>query len=58
MNDDGTNSWGSSPIVAIKYQIVLMITVFSSAIKSVIITILISDRFVFDDMDNLRNVRR
>jgi len=47
---------GSSPNVAIKYQIMLMITVFSSSIFSVMITILISDRFVFDGMDNLKKI--
>ncbi len=48
---------GSSPNVAIKYQIMLMITVFSTSIVSVMITLLISDRFVFDGMDNLKNIR-
>ena len=47
---------GSAPNVAIKYQIMLMITVFSSSIISVIITLLISDRNVFDGMDNLKDV--
>ena len=49
---------GSSPNVAIKYQIMLMITVFSSSIISVIITLLISDRYVFDGMDNLKKIFR
>ena len=49
---------GSSPNVAIKYQIMLMITVFSSSIISVIFTLLISDRHVFDGMDNLKDVFR
>lgn len=47
---------GSSPNVAIKYQIMLMITVFSTSLISVIITLLISDRHVFDGMDNLKDV--
>jgi putative ABC transport system permease protein len=47
---------GSSPNVAIKYQIMLMITVFSSSIFSVMITLLISDKFVFDGMDNLKKI--
>jgi putative ABC transport system permease protein len=47
---------GSSPNVAIKYQIMLMITVFSSSIISVILTLLISDRHVFDRMDNIKDI--
>ena len=47
---------GSPPNVAIKYQIMLMITVFSSSIISVILTLLISDRHVFDGMDNLKGI--
>ena len=47
---------GSSPNVAIKYQIMLMITIFSSSLMSIIVTLLISDKFVFDGMDNLKDV--
>ncbi len=47
---------GSSPNVAIKYQIMLMITVFSSSIISVILTLWISDKYVFDGMDNLKKI--
>jgi len=47
---------GSSPNIAIKYQIMLMITVFSSAILSVILTLIISDKYVFDGMDNLKSI--
>lgn len=45
---------GSSPNVAIKYQIMLMITIFSSSVLSVILTIIFSDRFVFDEYDNFK----
>lgn len=45
---------GNSPAVAIKYQIMLMITIFSSSIISVVLTIIISDRYVFDDFNNLK----
>ena len=45
---------GSSPNVAIKYQIMLMITIFASGIMSAVLTILLSDRFAFDNFDNLR----
>lgn len=43
---------GSSPNVAIKYQIMLMITIFSSGIMNVFITIILSNRFTFDKFDN------
>lgn len=45
---------GSSPSVAIKYQIMLMITIFSSEVMSVILTLVISDRYAFDKFDNLK----
>ena len=45
---------GSSPNVAIKYQIMLMITIFSSSVLSVILTIILSDLFVFDEFNNLK----
>lgn len=45
---------GSSPNVAIKYQIMIMVTIFASGIISVFLTIFISDRFVFDNFLNLK----
>ena len=45
---------GSSPNTAIKYQIMLMITIFSAATISVILTMIISDKYAFDKFDNLR----
>ena len=45
---------GSSPTVAIKYQIMLMITIFVSSIMTVVLTIFISNRFIFDSFHNLR----
>ena len=45
---------GSSPAIAIKYQIMLMITIFSSSVLSVILTIIFSDFFVFDKFNNLK----
>jgi len=45
---------GSSPSVAIKYQIMLMITIFVSSIMTVVLTIFISNRFIFDPFHNLR----
>ncbi|MFH2095520.1 MAG: ABC transporter permease [Bacteroidota bacterium] len=46
---------GSSPSVAIKYQIMLMIAIFTSSILSVFLSLVISNRFVFDRYHNLRN---
>ncbi len=45
---------GSSPSVAIKYQIMLLITIFSSGILTVFLTINISNFFTFDKFENLK----
>lgn len=45
---------GSSPVVAIKYQIMLMITIFVSSIMTVVFTIFISNKFIFDSYYNLK----
>ena len=45
---------GSSPNVAIKYQIMLMITILVSSVMTVVLTIFISNRFIFDPFHNLR----
>ena len=45
---------GSSPAVAIKYQIMLMITIFVSSILTVVVTIFISNKFLFDSFYNLK----
>ena len=47
---------GSSPAVAVKYQIMLMIMVFSSSIFSVFLSIYFADKKVFDDFDNLKKI--
>ena len=39
---------GSSPSVAIKYQIMLMITIFASSLISVLLTLWISRKKTFD----------
>lgn len=44
---------GSSPIIAIKYQIMIMIAIFSGTILSVYLGIIFSNRFVFADTDML-----
>jgi putative ABC transport system permease protein len=45
---------GSSPEVAIKYQIMLMISLFASTLISVVLTITIANRFVFDEYGNMK----
>ncbi|MFP4448290.1 MAG: ABC transporter permease [Bacteroidales bacterium] len=45
---------GASPNIAIKYQIMLMLTIFVSTILTVVMTILITNRFVFDEFGNLK----
>jgi len=46
---------GSSPNVAIKYQIMLMMAIFVSTVISVILTILIANNFVFDKYGNVKS---
>ncbi len=41
---------GSSPSVAIKYQIMIMITILVSSVLTVVLSILISNKFIFDEM--------
>lgn len=43
---------GSSPAVAIKYQIMLMLSIFILTISTVILSIIFSQRFIFDAYDN------
>ena len=45
---------GSSPAVAIKYQIMLMITIFVSSVLTIVLTIFISNKFIFDAFYNLK----
>jgi len=47
---------GSNPEVAVKYQIMLMIMVFSSSIISVFLSIYFADKKVFDAFGNLRKI--
>jgi putative ABC transport system permease protein len=42
---------GSSPLTAIKYQIIMMIAVLSSSVITLYISLTISKRFVFDKYD-------
>lgn len=43
---------GSSPLIAIKYQIMIMLAIFSGTILSVYLGIRFSSKFVFDKQDN------
>ena len=45
---------GSDPSVAIKYQIMMMIAIFTASVLSVFLNIRLSSRFIFDPFGNLR----
>ncbi|MEI8203831.1 MAG: ABC transporter permease [Bacteroidota bacterium] len=45
---------GSMPSVAIKYQIMIMISIFVAMLLSVFVSIKLANRFVFDEYDNLK----
>ncbi len=45
---------GSDPMVAVKYQIMILVVIFSSTSLNVWLTILFSGRIAFDAYDNLR----
>ncbi|MEN8123691.1 MAG: ABC transporter permease [Bacteroidota bacterium] len=47
---------GSSPVIAVKYQIMLMITIFSSSVISVVLSIYFADKYVFDTFNNLKKI--
>lgn len=46
---------GSNPGVAIKYQIMIMIAIFTASLLTVISAIFITNKFAFDDFDNLKS---
>jgi len=48
---------GSMPSVAIKYQILLVLTIFVAEIITVFLTIIISNKIVFDKFDMLKKIR-
>jgi putative ABC transport system permease protein len=45
---------GSSPNVAVKYQIMILIVIFAASVLNVLLTILISNRYAFDGFYNLK----
>ena len=46
---------GSNPRVAIKYQIMIMIAIFTASLLTVISAIFIANKFAFDDFDNFKS---
>ena len=46
---------GNSPMIAIKYQIMLMITILVASVITVILTMYIANKFVFNDFDILKS---
>lgn len=45
---------GSSPAVAIKYQIMIMLAIFSGVSINLLLSVMFSNRFIFDSYDRLR----
>ncbi len=45
---------GSSPGIAIKYQIVLMLSVFVASMITVVVTVAFANRNAFDEFDNIK----
>lgn len=48
---------GSNPVVAIKYQILIMLTIFVSSLVTVVLAMNFSSRLVFDKYDNLMRIK-
>ncbi len=46
---------GSSPIVAIKYQVMIMLAIFTGCTLNLFLTILFSNRYVFDDFQRFKD---
>lgn len=46
---------GSSPVTAIKYQIMIMLAIFTGCSINLILSIIFSNRFAFDKYDRLRS---
>lgn len=45
---------GSSPVVAIKYQVMIMLAIFTGCTINLFLSILFSNRFVFDEYDRFK----
>ncbi len=49
---------GSSPNIAVRYQIMLLISIFIGTMITIILTILMGNKYMFDDMDNLKSFQK
>jgi putative ABC transport system permease protein len=47
---------GASPVTAIKYQVMIMVAIFAGCTMILIMSILYSNFFIFDDYDNIRTI--
>ncbi len=47
---------GSSPIIAIKYQIMIMLAIFVGCSLNLFLSIILSSRMAFDKFDNVKNI--
>ena len=47
---------GSSPVTAIKYQIMIMIAIFVGCTLNLFLSILLSNRMMFDTYSNLKDI--
>ena len=45
---------GSFPVVAIKYQIAIMVAIVTAGSLSLFLTLLMTVRYLFDERDNIR----
>jgi len=46
---------GSSPVIAIKYQVMIMLAIFTGCTLNLFLTILFSNRYVFDDFQRFKD---
>jgi len=49
---------GSAPGIAIKYQMMIIVITFTASMLSLMITIILSGRYSFDEYGKLRNIMR
>ncbi len=45
---------GSNPMTAIKYQVIIIITIFAGSVITIFTTLALSKKFAFDEYDNLK----
>jgi putative ABC transport system permease protein len=49
---------GSAPGIAIKYQMMIIVITFTASMLSLMVTIILSGRYSFDEYGKLRNIMR